>query len=258
MTRPLTAISIVSHGQTDLVDALLDDLFKLEPNSLELLVLTLNLVEEGIPANFLKESPWRKVLLRNDYPQGFGANHNAAFKAAFPDRSEDLENWYWVVLNPDIGLPDPRTFLEIRSQFTAGIELVAPAVVENRVIAASARPLYTPTSAVKSLLGFGRTTLKNPDWIAGMFMMLRAKTYRRLGGFDERFFMYCEDVELCLRIQLEGGKLCYLEKVIVEHGAQRASHRSMRAFSIHCSSACKLWLSKSFWRFRWGRLMRKI
>lgn len=257
MSKPFTAVSIVSHGQGQLVDELIGDLLKVAPGSIQLLVLTLNLFDESVPKLFMQEMPWQKLLIRNDMPKGFGANHNAAFETTLLALNGNLQNYFWVVLNPDIRIPDPDTFSKLRLEFKAGIDLIGPAIIEHQAIAASARPLYTPTQATKGFLGFKRTTMDPPDWIAGMFMMIRATTFRDLNGFDKRYFLYCEDVELCLRIQLNGGKIYYSQETSVLHLAQRASHRSLRAFGLHLASAFKLWLSASFWRFRLMRLRKK-
>ena len=53
--------------------------------------------------------------------------------------------------------------------------------------------------------------------LSGAFMMLRASVIEKTGGFDEDYFMYCEDVDLCLRIAQEGYKLIYYPYASITH-----------------------------------------
>jgi GT2 family glycosyltransferase len=72
------------------------------------------------------------------------------------------------------------------------------------------------------------------DWVSGAFMMVRRDVFETLGGFDERFFMYWEDSDLCLRALKAGWKTMYEPRVEVVHFTGRASRhapvRSLIAF----------------------------
>jgi GT2 family glycosyltransferase len=71
--------------------------------------------------------------------------------------------------------------------------------------------------------GFTRTKtskLKTPHYVtflSGCAFMVRASAIRQYGAFDERFFMYAEDTELCARLQSKGQKLVYVPEAIVYH-----------------------------------------
>jgi GT2 family glycosyltransferase len=68
------------------------------------------------------------------------------------------------------------------------------------------------------------------DWVTGAFMMVRRDVFEVLGGFDERFFMYWEDSDLCLRALKSGWKTMYEPRVEVIHFTGRASrHAPMRS-----------------------------
>ena len=79
-----------------------------------------------------------------------------------------------------------------------------------------------------------------PDWVAGMFMVLRSETFRAAGGFDEGYFLYYEDVDLCWRLQRSGLRAALLPTVRAIHDARRSSHRKLRYL---------LWHGKSMLRF---------
>ena len=87
-------------------------------------------------------------------------------------------------------------------------------MLEDGKLAPSARGLYTPFQALKGYAGFSRNAKSPPDWVARMFVMFRVSAFARHGGFDPRYFMYCEDVDICLRLQLRGGQILYLDSVV--------------------------------------------
>ena len=75
------------------------------------------------------------------------------------------------------------------------------------------------------------------DWVSGMFMVFRRDVYASVGGFDERYFMYFEDVDLCYRLQLGGFRVVLVPQVFVIHNAQRASSLKLKYFKWHLASA---------------------
>jgi GT2 family glycosyltransferase len=61
------------------------------------------------------------------------------------------------------------------------------------------------------------------DWLAGCFLLLRADAFRAVGGFDERFFLYSEEVDLCTRLRRLGWQVAYLPSLTVLHRLTRRS-----------------------------------
>lgn len=63
----------------------------------------------------------------------------------------------------------------------------------------------------------------SPDWVSGACMLIRRDALERLGGLDEQFFLYCEDVDLCARIRAAGLDVRYDPTAVVHHvgGASR-------------------------------------
>ena len=92
-----------------------------------------------------------------------------------------------------------------------------------------------------------------PDWIPGLFMLFRSSAYREVKGFDERFFMYGEDFDICARTRLAGWKLQIAEDLLTRHDAQRASRSDAKHLYWHITSLLKVWLSTAFWRLRFSR-----
>jgi GT2 family glycosyltransferase len=56
-----------------------------------------------------------------------------------------------------------------------------------------------------------------PDWVSGSVMMVRRSVFQRLKGFDEDFWMYYEDVDLCKRLRDSGGEVVLFKSITIEH-----------------------------------------
>ena len=239
MKKRCVTLSVISHEQHSLVDALLADLGGIDAPELARVVLTQNLPEIP-PSAKGKHAPPLEVL-RNREPMGFGKNHNAAFRKCDTD--------YFAVVNPDIALmanPFPALITALR----AGAGLAAPAVLEpDGRLADTARSLITPLELMLRRTP-GYTPPSIPRWFAGMFLVFRSEAFASVGGFDEGFFMYCEDFDICARLRLADWPLAFVPQVQVVHAAQQLSHRSVRHLRWHLSSLARMWSSTNFWRYR--------
>lgn len=58
---------------------------------------------------------------------------------------------------------------------------------------------------------------QNPDFVSGCAMMMQASIFQSLGGFDEKFFLYNEDVDLCKRAELRGIHSAYVAEARIQH-----------------------------------------
>ena len=255
-TVPAVTISIVSHGQMELVLPLLQDLDTVHHTTPLHVVLTLNVPEDlpCVPEDFA----FSLQIMRNSQPLGFGANHNRAFSQA--------QGGIFCVLNPDIRItqnPFPDLLKACADPHTG---LAAPAIYSpSGQLEDSARKLPTPWRIAHRVLTRRRTrdyaaptTVLHPDWVAGMFLLLRTTVYRQLGGFDERYFLYYEDVDLCARARLAGLEIVQLALPGVIHNAQRASHRDPKYLRWHVGSMLKFFTSAAFLRWQWLRLTQRV
>lgn len=223
-----------------LVNTLIGDLIRHPDPRLQRLVVTLNVPEpEAIRA---EGASFEVVVLRNSQPRGFGANHNQAFGHCNTE-------WF-AVLNPDLRLSSNALGL-LMAAHEPRDGLIAPLIVNaDGSVADAARRLPTPFQVIKrQLMPRQRRDDLDFEWLAGMCLLLNSEAFRSLGGFDERYFMYCEDTDLCLRMQLAGWRLRLLPNVRVTHDARRASHRSLRHLVWHLTSLMRLWTSLSYWSY---------
>jgi len=235
-------LSLVSHGQAQLCAGLLADLAALAPPAVGKLILTINL-PEPLPA--LDKLPFPVEIVHNPRPLGFAANHNQAFTRVSTE--------YFAVLNPDLRMAvDPFPALTARLA-DPQVGVVAPVVLEpNGQVADFARRLVSPWEVLRRRIVVRAPDMgvDPPDWLAGMCLVLRSSTYAALGGFDPRYTLYCEDVDLCARIRLRGLRLEVVRDATVTHLAQRASHRSLRPLYLHVSSLFRFWASPVYGSYR--------
>lgn len=226
-------VSVVSHGHGALVQALLNDLARLSAETVGRVVLTQNL-PEAEPEAPVEGWPFVLQIVKNAVPAGFGANHNRALAGA--------EESAVCVLNPDVrlGAVDPFALLvEAAAQPWTGCAYPVQLDEQGR-LQDSERELPTPWAlCCRRLLGRRESQV---DWVNAACMVLPLPVWQAVGGFDEAYFMYCEDVDLCLRIRLLGRALVRVP-VSVVHAGQRASHRRWGHLRWHVRSLLKLWSS---------------
>ena len=86
---------------------------------------------------------------------------------------------------------------------------------------------------VRLCLLFADRGATQADWLAGMFMLFRSDAYRTVGGFDEAYFLYYEDVDLCHRLRASGASVMFEPGAEVVHDARRASRRNPRLAMHH-------------------------
>lgn len=227
------AVSIVSHQHGSMVWSLVHSI--LESQYVTKLIITIN-VNEFVP----KVRDSRIVLIINPEPNGFGKNHNNAFEMCGCD--------FFCVVNPDIIIQkDPFGEL-LKTIQNDQIGVVSPKIFNtNGLEDDNKREFITPLRILKRVLGisqgknfqYNNEGFSYPDWIAGMFMLFSSKVYKQLGGFDEKYFMYCEDADICTRLWLNQLKVTVTSKASAIHLGQRSSHRRLNHLRWHLISMAK-------------------
>jgi N-acetylglucosaminyl-diphospho-decaprenol L-rhamnosyltransferase len=238
------SVSIVSHGQGGLLPPLLADLAACPEVSQ--VIVTRNIAE---PSTSLQ--PAHVLAIDNATPKGFAANHNAAFEHATAP--------YFAVLNPDLRLAGNPFPTLLKALDDPGTCIVAPAVVNPRgELEDSARRFPTLSHLVGKAFGADRTRVQYElgaaplpvPWVGGMFLLAHTEDFRCLGGFDANFFLYYEDVDLCVRVWRAGKRVMLCPAAQVVHDARRASRRRLRYMAWHASSMARYFLKHG------GRLPR--
>jgi GT2 family glycosyltransferase len=260
-TRVRCALSVlvVTYNSRRLIGALLS---QLQPQLLaldaEVLVID-NASHDGTADEVLTCYPWAR-LVRSEHNLGFAAGNNLG---ALHARGDML-----LLLNPD-ALPEPDAIVEgLRLMHAhpevgmAGGRLLDPGGATQP----SARmfPTLFQEFAVLSGLAarfprsrlWGRfdRTWADPDaaaivdWVPGAFAFIRARTFTQLSGFDERFFLYYEEVDLCRRLQAAGLQIQYWPQLRVQHiGGESAK-------TVQGQKVSRTGTQLSLWRVRAGLL----
>ncbi len=216
---------------------------------------------DNFPTNELKSlfTDPRIEYTFNGANVGFGAGHNIAIKKVFG------QSTYHLVLNPDIYFEEGTLegIIDFMENHPA-IGLLMPKVCNSdKSIRKIRRLLPSPinvfgklmpaTSWFKQLEAEYRTEFisyeqtNTAPFLSGCFMFFRTSELARVGIFDERYFMYFEDVDLSRRFFIQ-SKSIYYPEVSVVHLAHRESSRNLKLFYIHLKSACQ-YFNKWGWLF---------
>jgi GT2 family glycosyltransferase len=100
---------------------------------------------------------------------------------------------------------------------------------------------YTLSVAIKMLIGGDRLEMQGKqyskptrvDWTSGGYMVIKNNLFKELGGFDENFFMYMEDVELCYRAHKAGYKTYIFPQAVAIHKQHGSANRSFAIERIY-------------------------
>lgn len=179
--------------------------------------------------------PGATTLLR-DGDFGFGRSCNRG--------AQDVNAKYYFFLNPDTKLIEPGIFDTLHAYMEAhpDVGLAAPKILyfDGRLQETCRRfPAWYMPFVQRSFLKhtrFGKAytdrfqmadydhAQERPvDWVQGSAMCIRAETWRAMGGFDDRYFMYFEDIDLCRRIRLSGRDVVYLPATKLQHAHGKES-----------------------------------
>ncbi len=173
-----------------------------------------------------------KELVTEEFPeiQWIGLKSNIGFGKACNVGAQNAHGRFLLLLNPDTVVSKNTLsvcvdFMESRPD----VGILGPKILnpDGTLQASCRRSFPTPLVAFSHLFGLSRLfprsklfgkynlTYLDPDEstqvdaVSGSFMFMRTETFRKLGGFDESFFMYGEDLDLCARVQQSGLAVWY-------------------------------------------------
>ena len=242
--------SIVTYNNSDVIEECVSTVLEQTAG----LDFTLYLIDNASTDNTVK-------LVREKFPQvelicleknvGFGHGHNQVLDL--------LESDYHVVINPDISLSVPAVdelcgFLEENPQ----VAMATPRIL-NEDGSEQHLPKYGPTiryaiiSKFKPFKYLRRRYTRQDEMLSkptdvefctGCFFVIRTAVFRRLEGFDRRFFMYCEDADLSRRVRQQARIVFYPETSAI-HKWKRDNTRSIKGVMRFMTSLLKYFL-------KWG------
>lgn len=100
--------------------------------------------------------------------------------------------------------------------------------------------------------------IKKVDWISGGFMMIRQDIFKKLEGFDEHFFMYMEDMDICYRAGIKGWATYFYPKACVVHSGHGSSSRTFAIINIYKSISYFYKKHKSYWQYILARTLLTV
>lgn len=236
----MICVSIVSHGHGKMIQGLVKQV--LLSKQVSRVIVTLNIPED------IQLEPSPKVrVLQNEEKKGFGANHNAAFKYCESD-------WF-LVLNPDVVLlEDPFSTLIEYAHQNAEPSILSPLALNKDqerednwrrfpTLFSLIQKAFKISNGTYSLQPFDNSQPFTIDWASGLFLFFPSIIYRKLEGFNEKYFMYYEDVEICHRAHTSNIQVKACPSVKVIHYAQRASRKNFQHMMWHARSLLRYLLS---------------
>lgn len=197
------------------------------------------------------------------YPEnkGFGFGHNYNLLKC--------NSKYFLILNPDI-IVTRENFLNMLDVMEKDdtISLLVPKILNSdgtvqhlmrhRLTVFDYALRFIPFRFIKKLFdkrlaSYECRNIPNDRLVdirmgSGCFMLIRGNDYQEIDGFDERFFMYFEDNDLCLKLERNNKRTVYTPFSEVVHFYERGSHKNWKLFKIFITSMIKFF-NKWGWQF---------
>ncbi|OQO70943.1 glycosyl transferase family 2 [Enterococcus villorum] len=197
----------------------------------------------------------------NQENRGFGYGHNHNLLTS--------EFSYAVIFNPDV-LVEEETIIELVQLLQEHPEcaMLAPKIlnedgttqhlIRQKLDVFDYMLRFIPVQFVKKLFAkrlatfecrdLSETTNSYVRMISGSFMVIDVKKFQKINGFDQRYFMYFEDNDLCLTFEKAGDKLLYTPFYSIVHLYGKGAHRNFKLFRIFLHSMVKFF-NKWGWTF---------
>lgn len=203
----------------------------LESSSLTMAFVLVDNASTAFDAHaYVKQYVPEAIVILRDHNPGFGASCNRG--------AQEIDADYYFFLNPDTRI-DEQSVVEKLVRYMRRypqVGIVAPKVLymDGRVQETCRRfpTWYTPLAQRTSFMDekkadthrrdflmedFAHHNRRLVDWVQGSAFMIEGKLFHALGGFDERYFMYYEDVDLCRQCWAQGRPVYYLPEAVVYH-----------------------------------------
>lgn len=266
MAAPAVSVLIVSWNVRDYVRRCLASLAAGAGELSYEVILVDNASHDDTVAAVRTQFPAVQVIA-NRTNRGFTAANNQALAVARgeflfllnPDTEVQpgaiAELHRFLVAHPDVGIVGPRllypdgSLQSSRRRFPTLVTLFTESTVIQE---------YWPGLAV-----FRRYTLADRpadepqlvDWVVGAAMLVRRQVYEQIGGLDEGFFMYAEEIDWCWRAQAAGWKVAYDPAAVVIHHEARSSEQVVAARLITFFRS-RVRYARKYYGPRWAEVLR--
>lgn len=238
MTLPNLSVVIINYNGGNFLQRAVDSLAAQTYRDFELIVFDNASTDGSAGAVDLSSLPAAR-LVKNPENIGFAAGNN---------RAAEMASGKWLVLlNPDtVAEPDWLQKLVEAALAHPGCKTFASAQLDLNMpeIMDGAGDAYLGFG-IPWRGGFGRPAreMPGPGWCfsaCGASAMYDMALFREIGGFDERFFCYCEDVDLGFRLQLAGHDCLFVADAVVHHAGSGITGR-VSPFSTYHGTRNRIW-----------------
>jgi N-acetylglucosaminyl-diphospho-decaprenol L-rhamnosyltransferase len=231
VSRPVLSVIIVSYGTRDLTLTALESV-RIRRHEVELEAVVVDNASPDDSADAVeREHPW-VTLIRAPENRGFAAGANRGAREAAGE---------WLLfLNPDARLTDgAMTGLLAAARNLPRPGAVGPRIEGPRGTESSVGRYYGPWRDLvrafalyrifPGVRAFEDVHLRRlpaettpVEWVTGAALLVQAQAFREVGGFDEDYFLYVEDMDLCYRLAGQGRRNLYVPSVVVHHEGSRS------------------------------------
>ncbi len=234
---PHIYISIVSHGNDK---DIMSNTNLLEICQLDFVTV---IIRDNVSSDCLKHYCLEKGIEYNCSADtlGFGANNNINFQVAMK-LGMKKSDWF-VLFNPDLDIcasmvknlfstisTQSNQIFAINLYFDAKFELMEHSLRKFPTFL-SFLNVFKGKSFTDAYDKFNLQDFSTVDWAAGSFLVIQTELYEKLNGFDENYFMYFEDVDLCWRAnKLYDQRVVYLKDIKATH---QGGYQNRKLFSKH-------------------------
>lgn len=242
------SIIILTYNSSNHISACLDSIFKfygeeIKEKKLELIIVDNNSTDgtRGAVFDFFQEEKSSELKIKIKENLTFIQNReNTGFAKGANLGAEEAKGEILLFLNPDTKFVDKSLTkasfdLENKTAIVGG-KMKSAEGVEN-----SAGKFYSILNILFFALGienivgirFAGDKKKYVDYVSGGFIFVEKKVFDELSGFDEKYFMYVEDMDLCFRAKKLGYKVLYNPEIALVHYKHGSSSRSFAIINIY-------------------------
>lgn len=240
MEKPTLSIIILSYNTSELLLLCIQSIIsqykkQLEQKQFEIIVVDNNSTDTTI-SDIKKNDSHRFIrLIENKENTGFSKGCNIGAQRA--------KGKFLLFLNSDTQIKDDG--FEKMVEFLRKNETVAIVGAKMKNEDGSSQPsagkFYTLWNALLLLAGaerfghlrFSPTHVTDADWVSGASLMIRKNIFDQLLGFDEKIFMYMEDMEFCYRVKKEGKRVVFFPDIDLLHVSHGSSNRGFAIIQIY-------------------------
>jgi len=232
------SIIIVNYHHSHILDNCLESVYRtIEKIQFEVILVDNSSKDDGLEPILKRYTKIR--FINNSKNMGFARANNQGAKIASGD--------FLLFLNPDTTMIEDavESMLDyIRSDSSIGI--LGPKVLNpDQTTQFSCRKFPTAWSGLFNryslttrlfpnnrysrdylMLDYDHSSIRSVDWVSGCCMMMSESTLKKVGGFDENYFLFIEDVDLCQVIKKKGLRVVYFPSVKIFHKISSSNARS--------------------------------